>query len=77
MKIIISAGNKKREIIGSFSVCGSLADLTLLRDELSSVIDRDRPFTFGWVDVIPNRPRVLANTPAEPWGDGCSGDQQT
>lgn len=67
MKIIISAGNRKREISGSFSVCGALADLTLLRDELSRALQRDQPFSYGWVDVIPDRPKVLVNTPAEPW----------
>lgn len=69
MKIIISHGNRKREISGAFSVCGSLTDLSILRDELNRALgERDNPtFCYGWVDIIPNRPKLLANTVPEPW----------
>lgn len=68
MKIIISAGNRKRFIEAPFSVCGCAEDLRLLRDELTRVLDsNNRDFTYGWIDIIPNRPLVLANTPPDPW----------
>jgi len=67
MKIVISHDGKKREIEGSFSVCGSISDLRLLRDELNRAIETDSPFSFGWVDIIPDRPKVIPNTSPEPW----------
>lgn len=64
MKIVISAGDTNREIVGAFRVCGSLEDLRTLRDELNAAIDRhDRPFCYGWVDVIPNRPKSVGGPP--------------
>lgn len=66
MKIIISAGNTTRSIEGAFRVCGSFEDLTTLRDELSRALDRGL-FSFGWIDIIPNRPRSGPGGPPLPW----------
>lgn len=67
MKIVISQGRKKREIVGAFELCASLEDFRTLRDEINRVINRDDPFAYGWIQVIPNRPTAIANMPAEPW----------
>jgi hypothetical protein len=54
--IISSVEGVKRQIDGPFSICGSLSDLTTLRNELNRAIEIDRPFSYGWVEIIPLRP---------------------
>lgn len=66
MKIVISAGTKKRIIEGPYSVGGSYEDILLLRDALGAALTREENFNYGWIEII-QRPTVLANTPPTPW----------
>lgn len=70
MKIVISQGRTKRELLGAFELCASLEDFRTLRDEINRIINRDDPFTYGWIEIIPDRPKAIANTPPEPWETG-------
>lgn len=67
MRIVVSKGHTKREIYGPFELCASLEHFRMLRDEINRVIDGDVPFTYGWIQIIPDRPKAIANTPPEPW----------
>jgi Zn-finger domain-containing protein len=66
MKIIIEHGNKKREIVGAFNICGSLADLQELQQQLKNELER-RQFVYGWVNIVEGRQLSVVDTPPEPW----------
>jgi len=50
MKLIICADGVKRELHGSFSICGSKQDLETLNYFLGKEL-RERNFSYGWVDI--------------------------
>jgi hypothetical protein len=64
MKIVISAGGKKRAIIGPYAICAGSMELRRLRDAIDNVLVN--PNFYGWIDVVEKAPHVIDSTP-EPW----------
>jgi hypothetical protein len=63
MKILISAGNTKREISGPFSLCLSARDAESLIASLRSFLQSGA--AYGWAEITEQAPAVSG--PAEPW----------
>ncbi len=64
MKIIISAGNTKREIEGPFAICVSKDDL----DWIKTCLNASEPFYFGWI-FITDKPKILSNCSPKKWDE--------
>lgn len=73
MKIIVEHDGVKREIAGSFNVCGSASDLRSMARQILGGLEAWKEVhghdgTFGWVPVLDNRPVVsVANQKPLPW----------
>lgn len=65
MRIIIIHSKTKREIHGSFDICGSKDDLRVLAKE---ILKKTKNFTYGWISIV-DKPSICANTPPKGWDD--------
>lgn len=68
MRLLIGFSKTKREINGSFSICGSKDDLVAMAQQILWRAERD-DFHYGWIDVYADRTPALANTPPIPWDE--------
>jgi hypothetical protein len=66
MKLSIEHSKTKRQIDGTFAICGSRADLESLRDQLTGFLNANE-WTFGWVTIYSDRLKVTPSTPPIPW----------
>lgn len=64
MKIIIEHSKTKRELNGSFNICGSGTDLKKLANQILSEVNEK--FIYGWVRICEEQ-ESIANTPPEEW----------
>lgn len=64
MKIVIESACIKREVLGSFSVCGQPDDLRHIAEQL--LAQAERLGGFGWV-IIPDRLAFSADTVVRKW----------
>lgn len=79
MQFIIAKGDRKREIEGPFSMCGSREDFVNLIRSLQETIgnpesDRDEShgwfrsgITYGWLSVVELPPPLTPNMIADPF----------
>lgn len=67
MKIIIEHSVTKREIKGSFNICGSAEDLHSLMRQLKSRLESDVQFNYGWINIYESAQVSIADTPPIPW----------
>ena len=68
MKLIINSNGIKREIHGSFSICGSRQDLETLVYFLQRGLREG--FSYGWVDVHTQSINYVPNESPYDWWQG-------
>lgn len=68
MKFVITQGNVKRELCGSFSLCASRYDLERLKSQIEIALLADEKFTYGGIEIHEPLPRGVVNEPPQPWG---------
>ena len=51
MKLLIEHGEVKREIVGSFNICGSWQDLELLATQIRHKIESNPDWCYGWIEI--------------------------
>ncbi len=66
MNVVISQGNKKRILEGSFSICINKRDLRAIIDQLKR--SDTEGFHYGWITIYPHV-EVVVDTPPEPWSE--------
>lgn len=71
MKIVISHGHTKREIKGSFSLCGTGEDLASIAHQILRRVEDDGVvrFNYGWVDIHADAPPTLGGVAPVGWDD--------
>jgi hypothetical protein len=67
MKIIIEHSVTKREIVGSFNICGSGKDLRELARQLLDAT-KDDGF-YGWIQISEKQPMVCVNSAPDAWDE--------
>jgi hypothetical protein len=67
MKIIIEHSDTKREIDGSFNICGSYNDLKSIVDQIK--MELETTFSYGWVTIISDKQKSIKNTPPKNWDE--------
>jgi hypothetical protein len=67
MKIIIEHSDTKREIDGSFNICGSYNDLKSIVDQIN--VELETTFSYGWVTIILDKQKSIKNTPPKNWDE--------
>lgn len=79
MKIIINQQAIKREIVGSFEICGSEKDLLRLASQISHEINSLKGgFKYGWVTIYSEREiESLTNTKPLAWESPLNKNEQT
>lgn len=65
MTIIIDSGKTRRQINGTFRICGSRDDLQNLVDTLTETLDN--PFIYGWTTVYANTGPKIGEMVPVPW----------
>ena len=65
MRILIDFSETKREIDGSFRICGSHDDLRHIAHQMLAATSDD--FGYGWVTIYADVPQPKADTPPQPW----------
>lgn len=63
MKLTISYSETKRNIEGSFSICGTASDLRSLRDQINATLNQG--FTYGWVNIYSDVPTTIEGAPVQ------------
>ena len=67
MKLVIEYSRTKRQIDGSFILCGSRKDLSALTAQINNRL-RDESWEYGWITVYPE-PIIQANTSPKKWDE--------
>ena len=70
MRIVIEHSKSKREIVGSFNICGSYADLSRMAKQIKDAIGKQESpnFTYGWVAITEPAP-MIPNTEPKGWDE--------
>lgn len=71
MKLVISNGDTKRELVGAFKICASTRDLKRLRDAIDHGLQRaDRDgAAYGWIVEVFPEVSMKGDTPPKGWDE--------
>lgn len=67
MRLIINQGEIKREIHGSFMLCGSKADLLSIAEQIKNTAEEH--FSYGWVNIYSDIPKSIPDNPPRQWDE--------
>lgn len=71
MKLLIEFSETKREVDGSFTICGTKADLISAAQQILDGANRE-DFSYGWVAVYADMPKKEPNNPPQPWDNAAA-----
>ncbi len=74
MKVIIEHSKTKREINGSFNICGSREQLRSVARQILDCLDA-HPFSYGWIQIHSDYQRSVPDTPPLHWDEGKKMDK--